>query len=845
MARIEHRSLVKLCLIYIKKNTLILKNKLFALPLLILVLSCSVDIPEEGGYLKWTTTLEIPLIKDEITLETLAEDSLISIEGLSEYFQDGTISDSIFVYHKKIDIEKVKVGNRLEIDPISTNFSQSIDDVTVPGVEKNISSSVGIISLGDIEPAGTEPFIFSDIYADIIDVPNGQSVAIPGFEIDPIINPFSFDDFGYAEFSGGILEITITNNMVIPLGPPILIQLREIVDSDTINISGGTIQFDELINANDGSATGSLDLSGVTLPGDILVQVSGNCLGTSGIPILIDESAKNSSFTVNIGGSDMEVISATAKIPEQLIEEAGVMNLEPDSNKVVRATINAGNLIIEVDNYMALSSTLNISIPNLLSPNEDMFTTEIDIFGSTEDIIDITDMTNYSLIMDPDSQSINYNYNVLTIDTGNELVPVSSSDSINVQIRLEGDQAGSDITFSEFQGYLNQDAMVDSNKINLETATRVDEAVLNSGNLKLSIVNNIGIEALINFSLSEFTKDGEVLDTTFSMSTDPLEVLIDLSGYLLNLNLDSSPQIINYVSTINIPSEEEMSLAFGQDISINVNIDSLSFFEVSGYVDPVVVDIDPIEQEIDLPGQIEDLDFAKLIMDFSFQSSIDLPVFLNLELRSYNDDTDESFLRLIENVNITETPEFSVDSVEQLINIKPDRIIASGNARVGSLSEFGSVTVQDTISGSLTIAAPLAFEINDQSKIDVEPSELDKIEIEDLVSVKVFLDYNNSMELGAEVSILLATDTTFFENGLSDTLAQLILEPSISGLDSLSLDDSSFELLGRENNYSKAVLNLIPREEGPTRFLSTDTLEFSIYLSTEVIIDPISSETEE
>ena len=142
---------------------MILNNKLSALFLLIFVLSCSVDLPEEGEYLKWSTTLEIPLIKDEITLETLAEDSLISIEGLGEYFQDGTISDSIFVYHKKIDIERVEVGNRLEIDPISTNFSQSIDDVTVARVEKIISSSVGIISLGDIEPAGTEPFIFSDI----------------------------------------------------------------------------------------------------------------------------------------------------------------------------------------------------------------------------------------------------------------------------------------------------------------------------------------------------------------------------------------------------------------------------------------------------------------------------------------------------------------------------------------------------------------------------------------------------------------------------------------------------------------------------------------------------------
>ena len=48
----------------------------------------------------------MPLIKDHVTLETLAEDSLISIEKLSDYFEDGEYSDSIFVYKKQIEIEK-------------------------------------------------------------------------------------------------------------------------------------------------------------------------------------------------------------------------------------------------------------------------------------------------------------------------------------------------------------------------------------------------------------------------------------------------------------------------------------------------------------------------------------------------------------------------------------------------------------------------------------------------------------------------------------------------------------------------------------------------------------------
>ena len=101
--------------------------------------------------------------------------------------------------------------------------------------------------------------------------------------------------------------------------------------------------------------------------------------------------------------------------------------------------------------------------------------------------------------------------------------------------------------------------------------------------------------------------------------------------------------------------------------------------------DPVVVEIDSIEQEIELPDEISDLDFSIINMDFSFQSNLMLPVLLNLELLSVNDETGESYVRLIEDINITETPNFSIDSIEQLINVKQNRIIATGNAKVGSI----------------------------------------------------------------------------------------------------------------------------------------------------------------
>jgi hypothetical protein len=383
--------------------------------------------------------------------------------------------------------------------------------------------------------------------------------------------------------------------------------------------------------------------------------------------------------------------------------------------------------------------------------------------------------------------------------------------------------------------------MLDSNTISLDNATRVDQAILKSGNMNLSISNGIGIEAVVNFRVLEFTKNGNHLDTSFALSTEPLIVAIDLSEYLLDLEVNADSQVVHYISAIDIPSDEEMTLSFGESISIDVLIDSMSFASVSGYVDPVIVDIDTVEQEIDLPDELNNLEFARIEMDFTFGSNIALPVYLDLQLASFNDKTGESVIKEVDRVNIIEKPLFSIDSAQHLINIQPNRIVASGTAEVGSLEEYGSVTSVDTISGRLLIAAPLAFEMNGDSRIELDAEELESITVEQLESARLFLDYKNDFEFGANIAVLLANDTTKFEDGSADTLTNVGIEADRTGLDSVYLNESKFSLLARQGNYVKAVIGLLGNEGVPSRFLATDTMRVDLYMSVEAIIDPNDS----
>jgi len=821
-------------------------HKLFSIFIVLLLPGCSLDWDKisDPNLPYWSTKLEFPILSTEVTLETLAEDSAITIEGLDSFYDDGQSNDSLFVFRKTIEINKIEVGDKLKIDPISTSFSQGVDDVKVAAVSENISSAVGTISLDDIDPVQTEvPYTLSSIHPDMAALHGTTVPTIDGFDLAPVTSPFTFTDFDDAVFSNGQLEITIQNELSIPLGDINITLLKNDaspIDGSEVVISGPILKGT--------SASGTLILSelGEPLPGNIIVLVNGDSPG--GTNVLID---KDSFFKVLISGSNLEIESARAKVPEQEISEEGIIELDDNPNKMIEATIQSGNLIIQVDNHMALESNLNIAIPSIQTDTGNDFETSLSISGNTVGIVDSTDMTDYILVMDADNQIINYSYMVTTIDSSPDLVQITSEDNIVVSIKLQGDLdpdgLPTDITFSSFRGYLDQEAMVDSSTIELVNKTKVDQATLKSGEMVISITNGIGIAAVIDFTIVEFIKNGSSLDTSFALNTDPapLDITIDLSGYVLDLDVFEDPQNVHYVSTINIPSDEEVSLTFGQSIDIDVLIDTLLFQDITGFIDPVIIDIDPVEVEIELPEELKDFQFHQVEMKLDFQSNISLPVFLDLTLTSFNDETGDSAVKSIYHHNIIDTPILYIDNAQQLINILPNRITATGKAEVGDPEVLGKVSSTDTLSGLLTVAAPLSFIINDSSIITIGPQKMDPIDANEIKNATLFIDYQNEFEFGADITVLLATDTTYFDTGEADTLiSSLRLEANVSGRDSIILVKSDFDKLNQEENYSKAIISLLGRENGPSRFLSTDTLKINLSASFEYLINqPESTES--
>ena len=952
-----------------KKSPIYILNTVSAL---LVFISCSLE-PDTEKLPIIQPSLGFSVYQKSITLndvDILTGDSSITKESYGS-------GDSIFVFNKTVKIDKQEVGDKLSIDDINKQFSQSVDNVTIEDteveetigfdpvgidpIENIVQSEVGIISLDNIDPQTTAPYLFSSIYPSVNDIPDGSSVDIPSFDLEPVTNNFSFNDFSEAVFSSGSLSLTIVNDLVIPLGD-VDVKLK---NSDGSEISGATTTIAGPISSGS-QATGVLDLSGVTLPGSVVVEVTGSSPGENSV--LINDAAKNSSFSVEISGSSLEVTSATAKIPTQTISESGSIDLAADSNKVVLATISGANLVIEIDNYMAVTSEMSLSIPSLKMPDGNNFQTDISIAGNTANITNETDISGYALSMDIDNQSVVYEYDVVTTDTGEDLITITSNDSIVVNITLDGPSEGEQLSFSSFEGmvtpqdlgfdgvmeidsdsdileaslsqgsltininngintsasgapsamitiseivssadnqplvintgamfgqmapqnidlsgykivmsqdsqalnytadvetvyevgtyslldsievdimvsglgfstvrgFFSQDAMSDSNSIALDDSTVVHTAVLKSGNLALSIDNSIGVVADVFFQINEFYNNGASLDTTFTISPGVSDVQIDLSGYSLVLPFDVDTQKVNYVSNISLPSDEEMTLSLSDSISIAVSMTNMAFSSVTGQISPVTVAIDPVEQTIDaLPEELDGFDFEDVEMVLDFTSSIDLPVYLDLSITAYNDTNGDSVVKNVSQ-NIHADPSVQIAGASELINIRPDRIVARGSAEVGNIDSVGTVASDDSLSGVMSVRAPLMFIVDVDAVISPDPAELveegDSLSIPDeIMDIGLILSIDNQWGFGADLSVLMAPDSLSLVSGNVDTLISgFTFNPDASVVDTLSLDEAAFELLNRSPNWIQPQIRIVSSGDQPVRFLSTDTLKITI-----------------
>ena len=766
--------------------------------------SCSIE-PDLDKLPIIQPSLGFSVYQESITLndvDILTGDSSITKESYGN-------NDSIFVFSKVVNIDKQEVGDKLSIDDINKQFSQSVDNVTIEDteveekigfdpvgidpIENKVSSEVGIISLDNIDPQATEPYLFSSIYPSVSDIPNGNTVNIPSFDLEPVTNDFSFSDFSAAVFSDGSLSLTIINNLVIPLGD-VDVQLK---NADGSDIVGGSTTIVGTINSGE-QQSALLDLSNVTLPGDIIVEVTGSSPGQNNV--LIDDDAKNSSFSVEITGSGLEVTSATAKIPAQTISEVGTIDLASDSNKVVLATIAAGKLVIDIDNYMAITSDMNLSIPSLKTPDGSNFQTSINVGANSSNLVSETNISGYALSMSIDEQSVDYSYDVTTEDSGEDFIIISSTDSIIVNIILEGPVEGQQLSFSDFEGKVTPQDLGFDGQMNIESDSDILEANLNNGILILNINN--GINTSSNGSPEAIITIDEIVNVETSqplvIETGPMfgelaPIEIDLSGY--KIQMPQNDQSLNYSADVTT-AYEVGTYSLLDSIIIDIIVSDLGFSTVRGFfsqdamsdsnsialddstiVHSAVLKSGDLSLTIDNSiGVVADVFFQ--INEF-YKNSVSLDTSFTISPGVSDVEIDLSGYNLI----------LPSDVDTQKVNYISNISLPSDQEMTLSLSDSIAITVNMTNMAFQSVTGqinPVTVEIDPvEQSIDALPEELDGFDFED---VEMVLDFTSSIDLPVYLDLIItAYNDTNGDSIVKNVTQNIHANPSVQIPDASSL----------------------------------------------------------
>jgi len=197
--------------------------------------ACTVKIPSKSDLPTWDVSVEIPIYSTVITVDSLLTDSLIAKVPIDEN------GNAIFAYRDTFEINRVEVGEQLDIGDIQHSYSQSIEDVTVDSSKDSFTSrfkdtgvkpvnSSDSTAIGAIEPED----VVTQLEGLINDGGGSASVDnIGSADLEPNYKSFSFDNFKSADFISGVLKVEIVNNMIITLGSPINVGIMEVTGNDS------------------------------------------------------------------------------------------------------------------------------------------------------------------------------------------------------------------------------------------------------------------------------------------------------------------------------------------------------------------------------------------------------------------------------------------------------------------------------------------------------------------------------------------------------------------------------------------------------------------------------------
>ncbi len=505
------------------------------------------------------------------TLLKVGTNDVIKIVYTEKGIYNYSVRDLVTLKSQKSFSSGNKLIGNIPLDNVLVNKEVSLWDIT-SAVNGNIDNIIPLNGTYNIFPStsyvGPPPAVYA--------VPN-------------------ITDFTQVKFAKGDVEITLQNNLPVPIT----------LEGGLINRQNGQgFAAFSFTNLNPGStATVSVSMADKTISNQIDFRMTKFETASTGFPALIN---LNDKFKLSMNFKDVEISEGNVKTDsKQITGFSGAFDFEFDDGvKVFEAILKRGFLDITSSNNSQLSGTINLTFPNIKKSGIPVtvnvpFSGSPNTVGLTNAVInlasDITTPYNkvpytYSITVNASSGYINYNStNYLSLN-----VNLSSLDYQSIK----GDFGDKNITIT--QGSFNMDMeFLDKIKGNFKLA---------NPQLQLILSNKIGVPAQVSAQFTGSNKSGQsvtLIPSPFMLST-PASLGAPAVSQTITFNKNNS----NIVDFVALPPSG--NITYSGNISFNpgttpITATNANFFTLD---DSLKIDLG-----VDLPFelQINDLTFEDTV----------------------------------------------------------------------------------------------------------------------------------------------------------------------------------------------------------------------------------------
>ena len=390
------------------------------LAFLIGLTGCSINDPQLP---KWNTEWQLSLSGGSVTLNDLLKNSNLKDSLGTNYY---TVQDS---------------SEKQTIDPRDLSFK---------GNDQHFVNKLGVFMVKKPQPKVTRGETFAEIFSDYNPQVGTLFPKLAPFTLTPDPRTVTFDEYQEINISQGTFSVKFHNDLILGIASGMKIIMSDLArinqaDSGLID----TIYFNGPIPQGTTLESQPVNLAGKTISNNIQLKYYIPVAGTDSAQTLTQDDI-NSSFYTEVVMSDIKVISASARVPQQSFTYDNNAPVVVSELTIRRARVEKGKLHFAISNHMNLTSNFSIILPNFKTENDANLVSSFRVEARQTKNIEL-DLRQYILqnnkypgeILD----SIQYQIQATTDSTLNNVL-ISANDSLSVSVVMDT------LYFSSVEGYL-------------------------------------------------------------------------------------------------------------------------------------------------------------------------------------------------------------------------------------------------------------------------------------------------------------------------------------------------------------------------------------------------------